>query len=241
MHTNVPAAFRALRRRRRWRQVDLGDRAGLSRDVVSRAERGELGGITLQSLTRLAAALGGTLAVDLRWQGADLDRLIDRDHARLQDLCAQRLEALGWLVRSEVTFNHFGDRGSCDLVAWHGASRTLLIVEAKTRLGNLQETLHRLDTKSRLSPVIARSLGWPGPVRRGRAPVILDGRTNRRTVAAHPALLGRFALRGRAASAWLRAPRDNFDPHLLWFERLPDSHESRITAGSRVRKRLPAG
>ena len=145
MHTTLPAAFRALRRRRRWRQVDLGDRAGLSRDVVSRAERGELGGITLQSLTRLAAALGGTLAVDLRWQGADLDRLIDRDHAQLQDLCAQRLEVLGWLVRSEVTFNHFGDRGSCDLVAWHGASRTLLIVEAKTRIGNLQETLHRSD------------------------------------------------------------------------------------------------
>lgn len=240
MRTNVPAALRALRRRKGWRQADLGERAGVSRDVVSRAERAELAGMTMDSLDRIAAALGGTLAVDLRWHGADLDRLIDRDHALLQDVTARRLESLGWVVRSEVTFNHYGDRGSCDLVAWHASTRTLLIVEAKSRLGNLQETLHRLDTKSRLSAVIARSLGWAGPVVRARALVILDGRTNRRVVAAHPALLGGFAFRGRSAAAWLRAPSGAGEAQLLWFERLPDSYDSRVTAGPRVRNGRPA-
>ncbi len=83
MRTNVPIAMRRLRVRHRWRQEDLGRRAGLSRDAVSRAERGALEGITVGSLSRLVEVLDATLVVEIRWQGADLDRLIDREHANL--------------------------------------------------------------------------------------------------------------------------------------------------------------
>jgi transcriptional regulator with XRE-family HTH domain len=113
MRTNVPLAVRALRRRRRWRQHDLGARAGLSRDVVSRAERGRLDGITLGSLSHLAAALDAALVVELRWQGADLDRLVDRAHAALEESAARRLTTAGWNVRAEVSFNYYGERGRC--------------------------------------------------------------------------------------------------------------------------------
>ena len=95
--------------------------------------------LTVGTLSRLVDALDATLVVEIRWQGADLDRLIDREHAHLQEATARRLASRGWMVRAEVSFNHYGDRGSCDLVAWHPGSRTMLVVEVKSRIGNLQE------------------------------------------------------------------------------------------------------
>ena len=83
MRTNVPVAMRRLRVRRRWRQEDLGARAGLSRDAVSRAECGELDSLTVRSLSRQIDALDATLVIEIRWRGADLDRLIDSEHAHL--------------------------------------------------------------------------------------------------------------------------------------------------------------
>ncbi|HLE59835.1 MAG TPA: hypothetical protein VJA85_09335 [Candidatus Limnocylindria bacterium] len=240
MRTNVPAALRTLRRRRAWRQADLGRRAGLSRDPVSRAERGDLNGLTVGSLSRLVEAVEATLIVEVRWRGADLDRLVDREHAAAQETAARRLAAAGWLTSAEVSFNHFGDRGRCDLVAWHPATRTALIVEVKSRLGDVQETLGTLDVKRRLGSVIAERLGWPRPARVVAALALIDLRSTRRVLAEHESLFGGFRLRGRSALAWLRAPAT--DPGgVLWFELLSDSDQSRVTSTRRVRNRGPAG
>jgi len=232
--------MRALRLRRGWRQTDLGGRAGLSRDAVSRAELGRLDGLTVGSLNQLCEALGATLVVEVRWQGAALDRLVDRKHAQLQDEVARRLTAAGWIVRAEVTFNHYGDRGSCDLVAWHPVYRILLIVEVKTRLGNLQDTLHRLDTKVRLAGIISRDLGYGPPASAVRALVLAEDSTNRRIVARHRALLGTFAIQGRATRRWLRRPTAQA-AGLLWFQTLSDSGNRRTTDAKRVRNHRPAG
>ena len=232
--------MRALRVRRGWRQTDLGGRAGLSRDAVSRAELGRLDGLTVGSLNQLCEALAATLVVEIRWHGAALDRLVDRVHAQLQDEVARRLTAAGWIVRAEVTFNHYGDRGSCDLVAWHPAYRILLIVEVKSRLGNLQETLHRLDTKVRLAGIIARALGYGSPASAVRALVLAENSTNRRIITRHQALLGSFAIQGRAARRWLRSPTIGA-AGLLWFHTLSDSGDGSTTDEKRVRNRRPAG
>src|SRR5680860_1562711 len=104
MRTNVPRSVRALRGRRGWRQADLGERAGLSRDAVSRVERGMLETATLATLDRLTAALGAQLLVEVRWRGADLDRLVDRLHAAIQDQTATKLARLLSLIHiSEPT------------------------------------------------------------------------------------------------------------------------------------------
>ena len=132
--------------------------------------------MTIGSLDALAGALGATLVVDLRWRGADLDRLIDRLHAEVQEAAASRLTRAGWLVRAEVTFNHYGDRGACDLVALHPATGVLAVVEVKSRLGNVQGTLHRLDTKARLGGLLAQQLGWPRPTSVARALVLAAAR-----------------------------------------------------------------
>lgn len=238
MRTNVPSAIRELRRRRRWRQVDLGARAGLSRDAVSRAERGRLDGLTVASVSRLAEALGAALVVEVRWHGADLDRLIDRRHAALVEATATRLTSAGWLIQAEVSFNHYGDRGSCDLVAWHPATRTILVVEAKSRLGNVQDALYRLDVKRRLAPVIAAQLGWPMPDSVARFLVLADDRANRRVVARNAGAFAAFGTRGWEAGRWLKRPPGGAASLLLF---LPDSDEGRTNARDRVRGRRGAG
>jgi transcriptional regulator with XRE-family HTH domain len=222
-----------LRQRRAWRQADLGRRASLSRDPVSRAERGQLDGITVGSLDRLAEALGATLVVDVRWRGGELDRLIDRAHAAVQEATARRLTAAGWMVRAEVSFNHYGDRGSCDLIAWHPATATVLVVEVKVRIGNLQETLHRLDTKARLGHLLATQLGWPPPTAVVRALVLADARTNRRIVDRHGALFRSLSVRGRPALRWIHHPVPA-PSGLLWFQAESDAGASRTRRTDRA-------
>jgi transcriptional regulator with XRE-family HTH domain len=151
--------MRALRLRRAWRQEDLGRRAGLSRDAVHRAETRGLPSLTIGALERLVGALQADLVVEIRWRGAQLDSLVDRLHAAMVTLVARRLERSGWLTWAEVSFNHFGDRGRCDLVAWHPGRKVLMLIEVKTRVGNLHELLGALDVKSRLGSVIADQLG----------------------------------------------------------------------------------
>ena len=203
-------------------------------------ERGHLEGLTLGTIARLVSAVDASLVVEIRWQGADLDRLVDQRHAQLQELTARRLASAGWMAHVEVSFNYYGDRGSCDVVAWHPSTQTLLVVEVKSRLGNVQDTLHRLDVKARLGSIIANQLNWPKPASVARALVVADERTSRRVVAHHEALFASFATRGWAASRWLRRPGPG-GVSLLWFQSLADSDGVRVTATSRVRSGPPAG
>ena len=239
VRTNVPTAIRALRRARGWRQADLGARATLSRDVVSRVENGELGGLTVGSLQKLAAALGAALVVELRWHGADLDRLVDRAHAQLQEAVVARLRGAGWATDVEVSFNHYGDRGRCDVVAWHAPTRTLLIVEAKTRFGNLQEMIGAMNVKRRLGRLLAEQVGAPDPRTIAVALVVAEHRTGRRILQRYPSMFAPFGVRGRAAAAWIAAPT-GAPTGLLWFETLPDSSGSRSYAPERIRARRSA-
>ena len=153
--------FRALRHRLGWRQQDVGDRAGISQDVVSLAELGRVEDVSIRALRRHARALGAELHLELWFRGAELDRLLDEGHAVLVGAVASRLASLGWEVRPEVSFAVYGERGSIDLVAWHAASRTLLVIEVKTELASLEETLRRHDAKARLAAgVVAERFGW---------------------------------------------------------------------------------
>lgn len=199
--------FRTLRHRLGWRQSDVGEAAGVSQDTVSRVERGLLELVSLPALRRLAAGLGGELRLELWFRGAELDRLLDEGHAALVGAVAARLVSLGWELRPEVSFAVYGERGSIDLVAWHPASRTLLVIEVKTELASIEETLRRLDVKVRLAAAIVRErFGWE-PRRVARLIVLPDGTTARAQVRRHDDVLrAAFPVRGPRLRAWLRAP-----------------------------------
>lgn len=236
MFTNLERAVRFLRLRKGWSQDSLGDQAGVSRQMISRLELGGCSGMTLGSIDRIAGALGASVHVQLRWHGEQLDRLLDAAHAAIQQSVAEWLTAMGWIVRVEVSFNHFGDRGRVDVVAFHPLPRIVLVVEIKSVLGDLQETLGRLDMKARLGRRLAAQLGWNDVASVTPALVIGDSRLTRRTIAAHNALFGRYNVRGRLALAWLRHPIEPVPAGLLWFTSRPDSHQVSSRRGRRAPK-----
>lgn len=169
-------------------------------------EAGHVGALTIDSLRSIAAALGAEVAIEVRYRGAELDRLLDAGHARLQERWKRRLEGYGWTVWVEVSFNRYGERGRVDLLAWHPHAGVALVIELKTVIADLQSLLGGLDVKARLAPHVLAPLGVRHAVSVVPALVITDTSTNRRRIRAHLSLFDRYALRGRAALAWLRAP-----------------------------------
>ncbi|MEO8245917.1 MAG: helix-turn-helix transcriptional regulator [Chloroflexota bacterium] len=233
MRTNVGRAVRALRRSRGWRQIDLAPRAGVSREAVSRIERGEMLGMTVGTVDRIVRAVGGEASLMAHWRGEQLDRLVDAVHAAVQQSAADQLARAGWVVRVEVSFNHYGDRGRIDVMAWHPRVRALLVVEVKSAIGDLQDMLGRLDIKARVARTVGRSLGWTDVTGVVPAIVVRDGEAARRVIRRHPALFTRFDARGRAALAWVRQPSRPLPAGALWF--VSDPPHSRHATTARVR------
>jgi hypothetical protein len=161
----------------------------------------------LRHLEAIARALEADLVVSVRWRGADLDRLLDEDHAALVGRMAAWLARLGWEVHPEVTYSIYGERGAIDLLAFHRATATLLVVEVKTALVSVEETLRRHDVKVRLAMRVAREqLGWRGETV-ARLLVLPEGATVRRRVERHDEVLGRsYPARGEMIRPWLREP-----------------------------------
>ncbi|HYO45010.1 MAG TPA: helix-turn-helix transcriptional regulator [Candidatus Limnocylindrales bacterium] len=199
-------SVRALRVRRGLRQVDLACGAGVARSVVGRVERGERAGVTLDAIEAIAAALGATADLALRWQGEGMDRLLDEGHARLVDTVVRRLVALGWDVAVEVSFSRYGERGSIDVMAWHPVRRALVVIEVKSVTPDMQAMLGGIDRKARLGPAIARERGWPADAA-ARILVVWDTRTNRRRIEAHgPSVRAALPAGSREVTTWLADP-----------------------------------
>lgn len=237
MRTNLSRAVRALRWRQGLTQAFLAERAGVSREVISRLERGDFEGMAFRSMSQVAEALGGQLDVQLRWRGARLDHLLDAEHAAIQDGEARQLVEWGWIVRAEVSFNHSGDRGRVDLVAYAPAVGVLMVVEVKSVIGDIQDTIGRLNVKARLGSVLAREVGIGTVAAVVPALVIGDSRAARRIVARHASLFQSFPIQGRQARSWVRRPTSTAPPGLLWFAERPNSHHDDTRAANRVAER----
>jgi transcriptional regulator with XRE-family HTH domain len=199
--------FRVLHHRLGWRQSDVGAKAQVSQDLVSLIERGRIEEVSVRALRAVAQALGGELRIGLSFRGAELERLLDEGHAALLGAVAVRLEALGWEIRPEISFSEYGERGSIDIVAWHAPSRTLLVVEIKTELVSIEETLRRHDAKVRLAAdIVHKRFGW-APARVARLLVLPDESTPRRAVRRHDTVLrAAYPLRGPGLRRWLESP-----------------------------------
>jgi transcriptional regulator with XRE-family HTH domain len=234
--TRIGRAIRALRHRRDWTQAELGRRAGCSHSVISRLERGNVRACSIALLERILGALDARLVAYVDWRGGELDRLLDADHARLRERWAVRkADAGGWQSAQELTYNHFGERGSIDDLSFERTTSTLLVSELKTGIYDTGGMLMKLDQKSRVASDVARRFGW-SPRRVVSCLVIADTRTNRRRVAEHAALFARFDCRGREAITWLREP-DRAVRGLLIFVPLTDVPGTHGTRAGRQRVR----
>jgi len=132
----------------------------VSQQTVSNIECGHLEGMSLASLASVAEALGADLSVACN--GADRGSPAPRSQAcGPAGRVASLLVGAGWEVRAEQSFNRYGERGSVDLMGWRAAESALLVVEVKTELVDLQETVRVLDMKARVVPAVVRQEnGW---------------------------------------------------------------------------------
>lgn len=148
--SRVGSVCRALRIRRRWRQSDLAATAHVSRGDVSRLERGCVGELRLDDALRIFVALGARLDLVPRWQGGELDRLLNARHSAMHDSVARYLVSQdGWQFAPEVSFSIRGERGIIDILAWHPATRTVLVIELKTEIVHINELMGTIDRKRR--------------------------------------------------------------------------------------------
>ena len=200
-------AMRAIRLSMHSSQALVAGRAGISQPVYSRAERGQIAGLKVSTVAAIASALEADLVLDLRYRAGRIDRLIDRAHAALVEHVLRHLRSAGWEVVVEFSFNVFGERGSVDVLAWHAPTRTLLIVEVKSRMTDLQDMLLSLGRKLRLVPdEVRRQIGWD-PVAVGRI-IVTPGTTETRAVLERHRSTFDASLPARAMEIrrWLRSP-----------------------------------
>lgn len=226
-------ALRGLRQRRRWRQADLAQQAQISQSTESLIERGHLDHLTLGTIRRAFATCDASVSLDVRWRGGELDRMLDAKHAELVAAVGRYLDEHGWNATFEVTYSHYGERGSIDVVAIRGDA--VLVVEVKSELTSIEETLRKLDEKARRARQIVFERTGRRPLIVGRLLVLPDTTASRGRVLGHAAILGR-ALPGRAVALrdWLRSPTDAFSG-ILFVRNTSTGDGARRVTGPRKR------
>lgn len=203
----VGRGLKTIRLRLGRTQDEVGIASGTSRFIVGRIERGRLERVPVGTVRAVAAALDADLGLVLRWRGGELGRVVNARHAAMHEALAGRFASLpGWTYEPEVSFSEWGERGVIDGLAWHAATRSLLMIELKTELVDVNDLMATMDRRLRLAPEIVRDRGWTPRAVSGWV-VIADGRTNRRAVARHATTLrAKLPDDGHAVRRWLRAP-----------------------------------
>jgi transcriptional regulator with XRE-family HTH domain len=215
----IGAAFRAVRTRNGRTQASVAEAAGSGQSAVSRLERGRLSRLSVETVRRIARALDMWVDIRPRWRGIDLDRILNGAHSARQEALLLAFERYpGWAAVPEVSYAVFGERGAVDILAWHQATRSLLVIELKTALVDPAELVRSMDQRRRLASRIARTRGWD-PATVSTWVVLTDTRTNRRRVASHAWVLAPFArIDGRRMRAWLQAPKGAVSALSFWLE-----------------------
>ena len=234
-------AFRAVRVKRRLRQCDLAGQAGVSASLVSRLEHGDFDRVSLRAFRGVAAKLGVSLELVPRSAGGELDRVLSARHAALGERVAAWIARQpGWIVAAEISFAIYGERGIVDLLAWHESTNSLVVIELKTAIVDVDELIGTLDRKRRLAAQIAAGRGWAA--RSVSAWLIVgDSSTNRRRVADHRTLLTSALPRdGRSLAPLFLHPDRGPESGIAFWSNLPGVKVSHpIVALQRVVKRRP--
>jgi transcriptional regulator with XRE-family HTH domain len=219
------------------RQSDVADAAGVSRAFISLLERGHLERVSLGTLRRVAAVLEIRIDVVARWRGGDLDRLVNARHSAMHESVSRFFESLpDWTVAPEVSFAVYGERGVIDILAWHAPTRSLLVIELKTELVDMQELVGTADRKRRLAVRVARERGWHAATVSCWL-IVANTRTNRRRVDVHRSMLrNAFPAAGHTIRTWLREPRGEISALSYWSDANPGSASHERGASKRVRR-----
>lgn len=180
-------------------------------------ERGHLDRVSVPAFRRVAAALGVRAEISVFLPHGEIDRLLNAGHASLHESLAKYLTQLpGWVHAPEVSFAVYGERGIIDILAFHPATGSLLVIELKTELVSLEDLLGTMDVRMRHATKIAAERGWRA-VTVSAWVVFADSATNRRRLREHRhALRAAFPADGRAMRRWLRVPEGSARALSFW-------------------------
>jgi transcriptional regulator with XRE-family HTH domain len=170
----------------------VGALAGISHVQVIRIERGQAPHVDIETLGKLAGVVGHELSLRIDPIGPPVR---DKGHVALLERFAARLGPIvTW--RTEVPIPLPGDLRNADGVATVTTNDFDAIVEAETRLHDVQETERKLRAKQ-------RDLGTTRAIL-----LVADTRHNRRVIAAIPEIQRQFPVGTRSCLAALQAGRD---------------------------------
>ena len=229
---------RALRVHKGWRQEDVANRVELSRTTVSFLENGHISRLRVDAVIRIFEAPGGRIDFVARWQGGELDRLLNARHSALHESVARTFRRLSeWIIVPEVSFAIRGERGVIDILAWHPPTRTLLVIELKTEIVDINELMGTVDKKRRLAATVARERGW-FPTTVAVWLIVADSVINRRRVRSHTTTLrASFPTDGRSVTGWLRHPSRELRCLSFWSNAQGTNTKSGFATVRRVRAR----
>jgi transcriptional regulator with XRE-family HTH domain len=234
--SRIGRGLRAIRIRANSTQKEIAGSAEVPRAVIASVERGDLARVRVGQLQAIAVALQADLDIVLRWNGTELDRLLNAGHSAMHELVVGILTAAGWEVVPERSFSIWGERGVIDLLAWHAATRSLLVVELKTEIVEVQRLIGTVDRYRRLAPQVVRDPGWE-PLIVAAWVAVAESPTNRRRLGEHASVLrAAFPSDGRTVAGWLRRPSGP----LAALSFLSDARVANRTAARSSRRRVRA-
>lgn len=232
-HEVLGRLFRMTRFRRGWTQLELAQRARMSASAISRIESGLGHRYRLEVVQRHGDALGLRVEMHVSGRGGETARLLDDEHAVIVEHVARMLRNAGWLVEAEASFSVYGERGRLDLLAFLAATGTLLVIEVKTEIADLQDLFGSLSVKRRLSPGIAAERGWT--VRSvGVLLAVAAVERNRRVISSHSTQFAGFERHAARVGTWIRRPGRS-GSLLLYVEASAVSRVRWLAAKRRVR------
>jgi HTH-type transcriptional regulator/antitoxin HipB len=193
--------LRASRTRRRITQAQLGARVGLSQSTISELERGEGGSLSLDTLQRVAGALGRNLGIDLGRDAAA--EPADAGHLAIQELALRLGRAVGYEGTFELAGARPGSPYSTDVGLVSRKMGRLLLIECVNTFGDVGASVRSSDRKRQEALEYAIALGGERALDVHTCWIVRATRRNRDLVARYPEL---FSARFPGSSAgWVRA------------------------------------
>jgi DNA-binding XRE family transcriptional regulator len=140
-------------------QQTLADAVGVSRAYIAAIEGGRANP-SLDLVVRIADRLGIEIDLVARQPLVLARPQHDLVHARCSGYIDRRLRRAGWEVQREVEVVHGRSHGWIDLLAFDPRTRTLLVIEVKTRLDDLGAVERQLGWYERSGLRLAREWRW---------------------------------------------------------------------------------
>lgn len=203
------------RRAKRLTQAQLGDRVGLSRASVSRAELGYGDGLTLDAWQRIGLALDRPVVI--RLQHDTTGETADAGHLALQELVLRLARSTGRRGRFELSTRPAEPSRSADVGIVDEALRCLVLVECWNVIGDVGAAVRASDRKLAEAQALAAAR-WGQRERVALVWVVRAIARNRALLARYPEVFAsRFPGSSRAWAEALvagRAPPN--EPGIVW-------------------------